>query len=82
MAHMVYLDSTRPDLVHTRLDCAAHHGLVEAVEHHAGQPVDDPEMFEHLAQELGLMVDHRYVSRGRPCPQCTLVAAPLWRAAA
>ena len=81
-ARFVIFDIDRPNLVHTRLDCADHVGLVDVVDQWFGGPCDDPDVVEEVAFRHGLIADAELVKRGTPCEHCTLVAAPLWRAAA
>jgi len=81
-ARFVIFDIDRPNLVHTRLDCSDHVGLVDVVDQWFGGPCDDPDVVEEVAFRHGLVADADLVKRGKPCPNCTLVAAPLWRAAA
>ncbi len=81
MTRTIVFDALHPDLAHTRLDCPDHLGLVELVEAAVG-PCDDPELVERVAFEHGLLVEAHLVRRARPCPTCTLVAAPYWLAAA
>jgi len=78
----VIFDVDRPNLVHTRLDCPDHVGLVDIVDQWFGGPCDDPDVVEDVAMRHGLLADADLVERGTPCEHCTLVAAPLWRAAA
>jgi hypothetical protein len=75
-------DVDQPDLAHTRIDCADHLGLIELVETYLGHPCDDPVTVEHVADIHGLVTAAHLVHQARPCPTCTLVAAPLWLAAA
>jgi hypothetical protein len=81
-ARFVIFDIDRPNLVHTRLDCPDHVGLVDVVDQWFGGPCDDPDVVEEVAFRHGLIADAELVVRGKPCEHCTLVAAPLWRAAA
>ena len=81
-AHYVIFDIDRPNLVHTKLDCSEHIGLVDVVDQWFGGPCDDPDVVEEVAFRHGLVAAAELVERGTPCPHCTLVAAPLWRAAA
>ena len=81
-ARFVIFDIDRPNLVHTRLDCADHVGLVDVVDQWFGGPCDDIDVVEEVAFRHGLIADAELVKRGTPCEHCTLVAAPLWRAAA
>jgi hypothetical protein len=81
-ARFVIFDIDRPNLVHTRLDCPDHVGLVDVVDQWFGGPCDDPDVVEEVAFRHGLIADADLVVRGKPCEHCTLVAAPLWRAAA
>jgi hypothetical protein len=78
----VVFDIDRPEIVHTRLDCIDHVGLIDVVDQWYGGPCDDPEVVEEVAFRHGLLVPAELVERGKPCPHCTLVAAPLWLAAA
>ena len=80
--HFVIFDIDRPNLVHTRLDCPDHVGLVDVVDQWFGGPCDDPDVVEEVAFRHGLIAAAELVNRGTPCEHCTLVAAPLWRAAA
>ena len=81
-ARFVIFDIDRPNLVHTRLDCPDHVGLVDVVDQWFGGACDDPDVVEEVAFRHGLIADAELVKRGKPCEHCTLVAAPLWRAAA
>ena len=81
-ARFVIFDIDRPNLVHTRLDCADHVGLIDVVDQWFGGPCDDPDVVEEVAFRHGLIADADLVARGTPCEHCTLVAAPFWRAAA
>jgi hypothetical protein len=78
----VIFDIDQPDLVHTKLDCIEHVGLIDVVDQWFGGPCDDPDVVEEVAFRHGLIAAAELVERGTPCPHCTLVAAPLWRAAA
>jgi hypothetical protein len=78
----VIFDIDQPNLVHTRLDCNEHVGLIDVVDQWFGGPCDDPDVVEAVAFRHGLIADADLVQRGTPCAHCTLVAAPLWRAAA
>ncbi|HSB87443.1 MAG TPA: hypothetical protein VLD86_14105 [Ilumatobacteraceae bacterium] len=78
----VIFDVDRADLVHTKLDCIDHVGLIDVVDQWFGGPCDDPQVVEEVAFRHGLIVPAELVRRGRPCEHCTLVAAPLWLAAA
>ncbi len=80
-AHYVIFDIDRPNVVHTKLDCSEHIGLVDVVDQWFGGPCDDPDVVEEVAFRHGLIAAAALVERGTPCPHCTLVAAPLWRAA-
>ena len=81
-AHHVFFDVDRPEVAHTRIDCVENGGLIELVETYLGQPCDDPTMFEHVAEVHGLVAPAHLVHQARPCPHCTLVAAPYWLSAA
>jgi hypothetical protein len=81
-AHYVIFDIDQPDLVHTKLDCSEHVGLVDVVDQWFGGPCDDPDVVEEVAFRHGLIAAAALVERGKPCEHCTLVAAPLWLAAA
>lgn len=81
MTNTVILDIQQPNLAHTRVDCSHHDGAIEAVED-LGYAVDDPEVFEAALDLLGLVVPRHLADGLRACPHCTLVAAPVWRAAA
>jgi hypothetical protein len=81
-SRFVIFDIDRPDLVHTKLDCTEHVGLIDVVDQWFGGPCDDPDVLEEVAFRHGLIAAAELVERGTPCPHCTLVAAPLWRAAA
>ncbi|MEY2581000.1 MAG: hypothetical protein QOE09_849 [Ilumatobacteraceae bacterium] len=81
-SRFVIFDIDRPDVVHTRLDCSQHVGLVDVVDQWFGGPCDDPDVVEEVAFRHGLIAAAELVQRGTPCQHCTLVAAPLWRAAA
>jgi hypothetical protein len=81
MTNTVILDIYQPLLAHTRVDCSQHFGAVEAVEA-LGYPVDDPDVFEAALDLLGLVVPRHLADGLHACPHCTLVAAPVWRAAA
>ena len=78
----VIFDAFIDGLAHTRLDCPAHLGLIELVEQHLGAPCDDPDVVEAVAHQHGLVIDAHLVLQARPCAACTLVAAPVWLAAA
>ena len=39
-------------------------------------------MFEYVADMHGLVSPAHLVHQARPCPHCTLVAAPYWLSAA
>lgn len=78
----VIFDIDRPNLVHTKLDCEDHIGLVDLADQWYGGPCLDPEIVEEVAFRHGLLVPAELVQRGTPCEHCTLVAAPYWRAAA
>ena len=80
--HHVFFDVDHPEVAHTRLDCPENGGLIELVETYLGQPCDDPAMFEYVADVHGLVAPAHLVHQARPCPHCTLVAAPFWRSAA
>jgi hypothetical protein len=82
MTNTLIFDVDRPDLAHTRLDCPDHLGLIELVETYLGGPCDDPVTVEHVADVHGLLAPSHLVHQARPCPACTLVAAPYWLAAA
>lgn len=81
-AHYVIFDIDQPNLVHTKLDCSEHVGLVDVVDQWFGGPCDDPDVVEEVAFRHGLIAAAALVERGKPCEHCTLVAAPLWLAAA
>jgi hypothetical protein len=81
-ATVLYVDVDRSDLVHTRLDCPEHIGLVDLVDTYMGGPCDDPDVAEHVAAAHGLIVPAHLVHEAHACPRCTLVAAPHWRIAA
>jgi hypothetical protein len=76
----VVFDVDRPNLVHAKLDCSEHIGLVDIVDQWFGGPCDDPEVVEEVAFRHGLLAAAD-LARGTPCPHCTLVAAPMWLAA-
>lgn len=78
----VIFDIDRLNLVHTKLDCEDHIGLVDLADQWYGGPCLDPEIVEEVAFRHGLLVPAELVQRGTPCEHCTLVAAPYWRAAA
>jgi hypothetical protein len=80
--HHVIIDAEQGELAHTRLDCPAHVGLIDLVESHLGESCDDPATVLDVAGRLGLVVVAEVAEHARPCPSCTLVAAPFWRAAA
>ncbi len=81
-AHNVFFDVDHPEVAHTRIDCPDNGGLIELVETYLGTACDDPMMFEYVADLHGLVAPARLVHQARPCPQCTLVAAPYWLSAA
>jgi hypothetical protein len=81
MTNYVYFDAVRPNLAHTRIDCPNQLGLLEEAES-LGYDVTDPDVMEAVADLLGLAVPAEFADRATPCGHCTLVAAPLWRAAA
>lgn len=81
-SHNLVFDVDTPDLAHTRIDCPEHLGLIELVETYVGGPCDDPDMVEYVAAIHGLVAPAHLVHQARPCPTCTLVAAPYWLAAA
>jgi hypothetical protein len=81
MSTHVIVDIERPHIAHTRVDCPEHLGVLEAVDQ-LGYPTDDPDVVEAALELLGLLVPGHLADRARPCPACTLVGAPLWRAAA
>jgi hypothetical protein len=80
--HHVFFDVDHPETAHTRIDCPENGGLIELVETYLGQPCDDPVVFEYVADVHGLVSPAHLVHQARPCPHCTLVAAPFWRSAA
>ncbi|HEY7627419.1 MAG TPA: hypothetical protein VH761_10140, partial [Ilumatobacteraceae bacterium] len=51
----VIFDVDRPDLVHTRLDCPDHVGLIDVVDQWFGGPCDDPDVVEEVAFRHGLI---------------------------
>ena len=85
MTNTVLFDLHTPNLAHTRLDCSEHHGFLEFIE---AQLADhdwsgDLDEIEAAAFRAGLLVPAELADdRARPCPHCTLVAAPYWRSAA
>jgi hypothetical protein len=81
MTNHVYFDAVRPNLAHTRIDCANYLGLAEEAEA-LGYDSSDPDLMDAVADLLGLVVPAEFADRATPCHHCTLVAAPLWRAAA
>lgn len=81
-SHHVYFDVDHPEVAHTRIDCPENGGLIELVETYLGTPCDDPMMFEYVADVHGLVSPAHLVHQARPCPHCTLVAAPYWLSAA
>jgi hypothetical protein len=81
-AHHVIFDVELDGLVHTRLDCDAHVGLIDAIESRLGARCDDPALVLDVADRLGLIAPAALADHARPCARCTLVAAPFWRAAA
>ncbi|MFN8023157.1 MAG: hypothetical protein U0Q03_16640 [Acidimicrobiales bacterium] len=78
----VFFDVDHPEVAHTRIDCPENGGLIELVETYLGGPCDDPVMFEYVADVHGFVSPAHLVHQARPCPHCTLVAAPSWRTAA
>ena len=79
MTHMttLILDLHDSDLAHTRIDCDAHAALTDLL-----VATEDLDQAFEIADQHGLLLPS-YLAEGiRACPQCTLVAAPLWRAAA
>ncbi len=78
----VFFDVDHPEIAHTRIDCVENGGLIELVETYLGQPCDDPMMVEYVADLHGLVAPAHLVHQARPCPHCTLVAAPYWLSAA
>lgn len=82
MTRTLVFDLVRPAVAHTRIDCPDNLGLIELVEAALGGGCDDPDVAEDIAARHGLMVDAHLVHQARPCPHCTLVAAPYWLAAA
>jgi hypothetical protein len=80
--HLVFFDVDHPGVAHTRIDCPENGGLIELVETYLGTPCDDPMMFEYVADMHGLVSPAHLVHQARPCPHCTLVAAPYWLSAA
>ncbi len=82
MTNTVIFDLHQPNLAHTRLDCSRHEGFFEFVEAQLGQWSGDADEFEAAAFQTGLVVPAELADHARPCPHCTLVAAPYWRAAA
>ncbi|MGB8861990.1 MAG: hypothetical protein WCC60_22230 [Ilumatobacteraceae bacterium] len=82
MTKTVILDAAQPNLVHTRLDCNHHVGLLELIEQQFGGSPDYADELEEAAFHAGLIVPAEWAEHARPCPHCTLVAAPYWLAAA
>ena len=82
VAHHVFFDVDHPEVAHTRIDCPDNGGLIELVESYLGTACDDPVMFEYVADVHGLVAPAHLVHQARPCPRCTLVAAPYWLGAA
>ena len=74
--------SITPEVAHTRIDCPDNGGLIELVETYLGTACDDPMVFEYVADMHGLVAPAHLVHQARPCPHCTLVAAPYWLSAA
>jgi hypothetical protein len=81
-AHSVFFDVDDPEVAHTRIDCPENGGLIELVETYLGTSCDDPMVFEYVADVHGLVSPAHLVHQARPCPHCTLVAAPFWLSAA
>ncbi len=82
MTNTVIFDLQQPNLAHTRLDCSHHLGFLEFIEDALGGWSGDADEVEAAAIDAGLMVPASLADRAKPCPHCTLVAAPYWRAAA
>ncbi|MEQ1703150.1 MAG: hypothetical protein ABMA25_23845 [Ilumatobacteraceae bacterium] len=80
--HTVIFDLHQPNLAHTRLDCSEHVGFLEFIEQQLGEWSGDADEVEHAAFLAGLLVPAGQAEHARPCPHCTLVAAPYWLAAA
>lgn len=71
------LDLHNSDLAHTRIDCSAHIALADLL-----MSVDDIDAAFEIAANEGLLMPSYLAEGVRACPHCTLVAAPVWRAAA
>ena len=82
MTRTLVFDLVRPNVAHTRIDCPDHVGLIELVEAELGHSCDDPDLVEEIAARHGLVAEAHLVHQARPCPSCTLVAAPYWLSAA
>lgn len=81
MTNTVIFDIHRPNVAHTTIDCPQHFGLIEAVEA-LGYDIDDIDVFSAAVELLGLVVPSYLADNARPCACCTLIAAPVWMAAA
>lgn len=82
MTNNVILDVHRPNFAHTRLDCSEHVGFLEFIEAQLGGWSGDADEVEEAAFHAGLLIPAAWAEHARPCPHCTLVAAPFWLAAA
>lgn len=78
----VIFDLRQPNLAHTRLDCSHHVGFLEFIEQQLGGWSGDLDEVEQAAFAAGLLAPAAQAEHARPCPHCTLVAAPYWLAAA
>jgi hypothetical protein len=71
------LDLNDSELAHTRIDCSAHLAFVDFL----SGTTDLDDAFD-VAERQGLLIPSYFAEGLRACAHCTLVAAPVWRAAA